>query len=106
MKFYAEPNLYVRISERYRRFFPFKGFRFDENGVFETEHERLIRLMKQNFQYEEKASPTEETPNPENNASTSETIQPKAFRKCKKCDFTCDSQGELLRHYRAQHPKQ
>jgi len=99
MEFYAEPNLYVRISERYRRFFHFKGFRFDENGAFETENERLIRLMKQNFSYDE-------TPNPENNASTSETIQPKAFRKCKKCDFTCDSQGELLRHYRAQHPKQ
>ena len=26
-------------------------------------------------------------------------------RSCKKCDFTCTSQGELLKHYRENHPK-
>ena len=26
-------------------------------------------------------------------------------RHCKKCEFTCENQGELLAHYRAEHPK-
>ena len=26
-------------------------------------------------------------------------------RHCKKCDFTCETQGELLRHYRELHGK-
>ncbi len=32
----------------------------------------------------------------------------KAFstlRHCKKCDFTCETQGQLLAHYRDTHPK-
>ena len=27
------------------------------------------------------------------------------LRHCKKCDFTCENQGELLAHYREKHPK-
>jgi hypothetical protein len=27
------------------------------------------------------------------------------LKRCKKCDFTCDNQGELLAHYRESHPK-
>lgn len=27
------------------------------------------------------------------------------LRHCKKCDFTCETQGELLRHYRELHGK-
>ena len=26
-------------------------------------------------------------------------------RHCKQCDFTCDNQGDLMRHYREVHPK-
>ena len=26
-------------------------------------------------------------------------------RHCKKCDFTCETQGQLLLHYRENHPK-
>lgn len=33
--------------------------------------------------------------------ATDETL-----RHCKKCDFTCESQGELLKHYREAHPKE
>lgn len=31
------------------------------------------------------------------------TVSP--ARHCKKCDFSCDSQGKLLEHYRTAHPK-
>lgn len=95
MKFFAEPNLYVRFTQRHRRIFGMRGFSFDENGEYETDKELLIRLLKQRFKYEEPQ------PEPETTAEPSETI-----RHCKKCDFTCTSQGELMRHYREFHPKQ
>ena len=34
-----------------------------------------------------------------------ETTTEKTERHCKKCDFTCENQGELLAHYRDKHPK-
>ena len=53
------------------------------------------------------------------NAETEPVFQPKmplqeipiekcaetTLRHCKKCDFTCETQGELLKHYRDFHPK-
>ena len=36
----------------------------------------------------------------ENPTETESTL-----RHCKKCDFTCETQGQLLAHYREQHPK-
>ena len=42
---------------------------------------------------------TEDTPE----AKTETTITD--VRHCKKCDFTCETQGELLKHYREIHPK-
>ena len=29
----------------------------------------------------------------------------KTLRHCKKCDFTCDNQGVLMKHYAEKHPK-
>ena len=34
-----------------------------------------------------------------------EKIDETTVRHCKKCDFTCETQGELLKHYREIHPK-
>jgi hypothetical protein len=42
---------------------------------------------------------TEDTPE----AKTETTIAD--VRHCKKCDFTCETQGQLLQHYREIHPK-
>ena len=44
-------------------------------------------------------APVSETP------QETETIDEVSTRHCKKCDFTCETQGELLRHYREFHPK-
>ena len=44
-------------------------------------------------------APVSETPH------ETETIDEAAVRHCKKCDFTCETQGELLKHYREIHPK-
>ena len=32
-------------------------------------------------------------------------VEEVAARHCKKCDFTCETQGQLLAHYRENHPK-
>lgn len=37
--------------------------------------------------------------------TTVEEEKPVTLRQCKKCDFACESQGELLKHYRECHPK-
>ena len=47
----------------------------------------------------ETEAPVSETP------QETETIDEATVRHCKKCDFTCETQGELLRHYREFHPK-
>lgn len=105
MKFYATPNLFVRFTKRHRRLFGKIGFSFDANGEFETDKELLIKLLSPAFRHDEPALET--TPaldvapaNTETTADTSETI-----RHCKKCGFTCATQGELLKHYRESHPK-
>lgn len=96
MTFRGAPNLYIRISDRHKRLFPFKGFTFNADGEFTTDNELLIRLLKQQFEYDGEIEI-------ENNADTSEKIK---VKHCKKCDFTCTNQGELLAHYRSCHPKE
>ena len=44
-------------------------------------------------------APISETP------QETETIDDVSLRHCKKCDFTCETQGQLLQHYREIHPK-
>lgn len=85
MKFKAEPNLYVKISNKYvQRATGLKGFFFDENGEYETDSELLIKVLSQSFEVKEE--------------------EIKQF-KCKKCDFVASSKGELLAHHRKSHKK-
>lgn len=82
MKFKAEPNLYVRISNKIvQRTTGLKGFYFNDKGEYETENKMMINILSQNFEKVEEA-----------------------FR-CKKCDFETDNKGELLAHYR-EHKKE
>lgn len=80
MKFYAEPNMLVRINKNIHR--RLKSFRFDSSGIYETDNERLINALKRRFKYDEEQK-----------------------KQCKQCDFKCDNQGELLAHYKNVHPK-
>lgn len=92
MKFKGEPNLLVRITTNHlQRTTGMKHFSFDENGEFETENETLIDALSQRYEI---CKP--ETKEPEKTD----------IRKCKKCNFTCDTQGELLQHYKKSHPKE
>ena len=94
MRFIAEPNLYVRFSLPLQRALNGKkGFYFDSNGKFETEIPVLVKALSRQFEID---NPDEI----ENKVESTETI-----RRCKKCDFTCGKQGDLLAHYRKNHPK-
>jgi len=92
MRFKAEPNLYVRFSLPLQRALGKKGFYFDAEGRFETEIPVLVKALSRQFEID-----SDEI---ENKVDSTDAI-----RRCKKCDFTCDNQGELLAHYRKNHPK-
>lgn len=50
MKFTAEPNLFVRFSNKFvQRMTGKKGIHFDENGQYETENEFEIKILEQHF---------------------------------------------------------
>jgi len=87
VKFKGTPNLLVRITKHHRG--EVKHFSFDDKGLYETEHPFTIQRLKAQF----------EEVKEENN------VQGEKIKHCKKCDFTCDTQGELLKHYRVEHPK-
>ena len=93
MRFKAEPNLYVRLSLPLQRALAGKkGFYFDSNGIFETEIPVLVKALSRQFEID-------------SNEIENKVVSTEAIRRCKKCDFTCDNQGELLAHYRKSHPK-
>lgn len=92
MRFKAEPNLYVRFSLPLQRALGKKGFYFDAEGRFETEIPVLVKALSRQFEID-----SDEIEN--------KVVSTEAIRRCKKCDFTCDNQGELLAHYRKNHPK-
>ena len=54
MKFVAEPNLFVRFSNKYvQRVTSMKGIHFDDKGEYNTDSEVLIKLLSQHFKHEE-----------------------------------------------------
>ena len=77
MIFAGEPNLLVRLT---RPIGKMKHFRFNAEGQFNTENERLIKRLQHKF-----------------------TVL-NSFQ-CKKCDFTTDNKGLLMAHYR-EHKKE
>lgn len=90
-------------------------FRFDTKGEFITDDLSFIERIKPHFDYVEMEGkeigqrvkvevkiPIVTITN--NLEPKSDEIENK--RHCKKCDFKCDTQGELLTHYREKHPKE
>lgn len=103
MKFKGEPNLLVRFSNKNLRKGNRQGFRFDSNGLYETENKKVIQALKRKF---EVVSDVEEVQEPvEEIIFTEELEETKKLKHCKHCDFSCENQGDLLAHYRMKHPK-
>lgn len=84
MKYFYQPNAIVIDYGKGKHI-----FQFNEKGEYETDDPKLIEWMKKNKWFIRC----------EDNAA-SDTI------KCKKCDFTCSNKGELMAHYRKEHPKE
>lgn len=106
MKFYGTPNMgvYERRTRKdiARNKRPKLIFRFDSNGEFITDDEKLIPRLVKKFRCEETnttlpAKPIE--------AEEVEIRTENTLRHCKKCDFVCATQGQLLKHYREEHAK-
>jgi hypothetical protein len=86
MKFFAEPNHYVRVTNKNLRTAGYKsGITFDSNGVFETDNPRLIEALKVHFKCEDDAvilTPVEEIPE-EVIEEVAEEVKPKTKRRGK-----------------------
>ena len=99
MKFYGLPNMGVYERKTRRDIIKNKRpkliFRFDEHGEYVTEDVELIEKLKRKFRYDEIEIENKEI----------EIKSENSLRHCKKCDFTCDTQGQLLKHYREEHTK-
>jgi len=87
MKFYGTPNMLVKQRKRKKMSTEYElkpVFRFDENGEFITDDEKLIKKLAPKFRHEE---------DPDK-------------KICKQCGQPFDNTGALLAHYRLSHPKE
>lgn len=82
-----------------------KHVRFDVNGEFNTENERMI----QRFHHKFDSIPTNKPPSEEltDDVEYQDHGQSSAKQyKCDKCDFTSENKGVLLAHKKSEHPKE
>ena len=116
MKFYGTPNMSIFEISKSRKDIHniYKHrillFRFDDNGEFVTTDEKLISKLIRKFKHDETEIKTEiANITFTENVIKAEEVEIKSensLRHCKKCEFTCDTQGQLLRHYRESHAKE
>jgi hypothetical protein len=111
-KFFGKPLLNIRSGETNMILFT-----FDTKGEYVTDDEKIIIRAKKKFDYiennmvleGERVKVYEPTPaikikiNDITNIEPIAKDEPLKNRECKKCDFKCKTQGELLRHYRMHH---
>lgn len=97
MKFQGKPNLTI---VDYKRLVAICTF--DENGFFETDDPNKIKYLTTKttsakvVEEQSKVTPKEEKP---------QEVPGEKVYTCKKCKFTTTNMGELLAHYRIDHPK-
>ena len=105
MKFQGKPNLTI---VDYKRLVAICTF--DENGFFETDDPNKIKYLTTKttsakvVEEQPKVTPKEEKPQEVPKEVPKKETAEKVY-KCKKCKFTTTNMGELLAHYRIDHPK-
>lgn len=118
IKVYGTPNRYCKVrllnpvvnKKRQKRL-----FLFDEHGtaIINTDEyrPRIVKAIMKTYKYTDLRERHESEPDKEivvkeeNNAEVKSGEEIK-LRHCKKCDFACESQGDLLAHYRKEHKKE
>lgn len=112
MKFYAEPHL-AAFEMQKKRIFGEETTKqrvfvcqFDENGEFVTDDEKLISKLIGKFKHDETEIANITFTENVIKAEKVEIKSENSLRHCKKCEFTCDTQGQLLKHYRESHTKE
>jgi hypothetical protein len=74
---------------------------FDENGFYETDKEFLINILKQHFDIVNEEETMDDISDQYTEDMRNENNAPRDdIKHCKKCEFTCTNQGDLLAHYR------
>lgn len=112
-KFFGEPLKIINSKTSNKPL-----FRFDTKGEFITDDEEIIKRALGYFDHIKMIAepigdkvvktvvtiPMTITTKGEEEIKNSLNVDLK--KHCKKCDFTCDNQGELLAHYRESHKKE
>lgn len=83
-----------------------KRVRFDNNGEFSTENERMIARFHHKFDSKPSDDTAEEQAVEEIDDGSAEVAGEIKQFSCKKCEFVTDNKGSLMAHYRADHPKE
>jgi hypothetical protein len=115
-RFYGDPLQSIRSKQTNRVLFV-----FDTKGEFITDDENIIRRCLgffDNMKLESKDISLKErktynippmTITHKGDKKVEPIIEPKEdlpiLKHCKKCDFVCENQGDLLTHYRQNHSK-
>lgn len=112
-KFFGEPLKIIKSKTSNQPL-----FRFDTKGEFITDDPEIINRAMGYFDYipmkaeatGEKVEKTIHVPPmtivTKGQEEIKESLKTDLKKHCKKCDFTCDNQGELLAHYREAHKKE
>jgi hypothetical protein len=101
--FKGEPNMLVNLKPPIGTT---KHVRFDGSGEFTTENERMIQRFHHRFDSvpaDGKELTEEMTDDLEFQQHQQEETKHYA---CKKCDYVTENKGELMAHYRQNHPKE
>lgn len=85
-KFFSKPNHCVNDGETGRLL-----LKFNNKGEYITLDPLLSKRMMKSFEYKE--------------IELIEKSEETKVYKCKKCDFQTKNMGELMAHYRTEHPK-
>lgn len=112
-RFYGEPLQPIRSKQTGKIIFV-----FDTKGEYLTDDDNIIRRclgffdnikldskvitkLEKKTKYNEPMTITHKGDKIEN-----EEVKEIGIKHCKKCDFTCTNQGDLLAHYREKHSKE